>query len=81
MKKLLLVSSILLVLVTSLSGCSSNIHETEQMKSLKQNVKSYSLAKAIYCGSADVKTYYECDEFISVSCTDGSSKFINLTIK
>ena len=67
---------VLAVLLTSLTGCSST---TEKMdKRLTGEARIYSKAKAIYCGASDVKSYYEEEGFITVSCADGSTKTIFL---
>ena len=61
----------LIIVFTALSGCSSSKSEI-----LIKEAKVYSQTKAVYCGASDVKSYYESDDFISVSCMDGSSKTI-----
>lgn len=71
MKKLLTLSAVLSI--TVLSGCS-----TTKMEVLKEEAKTYSLTKSVYCGAESVAVYTEFDDFIAVSCADGSTKTIFL---
>lgn len=63
-----------IALILLLSACSS-VTKTEK---LREEAKNYSQTKSIYCGASAVKTFYADKFFISVSCDDGSSKFIDL---
>ena len=70
MKKLLLATGIIL----GLTGCSSSVQQMDER--LTDEARIYSKTKAVYCGSSTVMTYYESEDFISVSCEDGSTKTV-----
>ena len=63
-------------LIVTLAGCSSTVDKMDER--LTDEARIYSKSKAVYCGADKVVTYYESEEFISVSCSDGSNKTIFL---
>lgn len=69
-----IVTSVLVLVVALLAGCSSN---SEIRKAdLAVNSEIYSQVKTVYCGGSDVKSYFESDSMIYVTCTDSTSKSI-----
>ena len=70
MKKLLLATGIIL----GLTGCSSSVQQMDER--LTDEARIYSKTKAVYCANSNVTTYYESEDFISVSCEDGSTKTV-----
>ena len=71
MKKLTI--TIAALSLTLLAGCA-----TPKREFIKENAKTYSLTKSVYCGASAVQVYAEFDDFIAITCDDGSTKTIFL---
>ena len=61
-------------LILTLMGCSS----TPEKEKLYDEIKTYTKTKTVFCDSGKVMSYYESDDLISVSCSDGSAKTLFL---
>ena len=66
-----LYTAVVMAGVLALTGCSLSKDQV-----LTKEAKVYSKTKAVYCGADKVVAYFESEEFITVSCADGSVKTI-----
>ena len=76
MKKLIMIAGVLSGVL--MAGCSSNFED--KLDDLKDEAKVYSQSREVYCGGEGVKTYYEAEGIVSISCMDGSNKTQIITL-